>query len=244
MAPCYNPAHKHSRPEESVEGLEAFWETLYRTAMRINPEAVMELCPCGTSFAFHNIAAMNQTPASDPESSWQVRHKGKTLKALLGQGGSYAGDHVELSDHGRDFASTVGIGAVVSTKFTWPADTPHPTAPQPPGGYHLTPEKEATWRHWVSLYKDKMLPKGRYLGRLYDIGFDKPEAHVIERDGRLYYAFYAPSWTGPIELRGLAGGRYRVRNYVDGVELGEVTASEPRLRVAFEQHLLIEALPV
>ena len=244
VAPCYNPAHKHSRPEESVEGLEAFWETLYRTAMRINPEAVMELCPCGTSFAFHNIAAMNQTPASDPESSWQVRHKGKTLKALLGQGGSYAGDHVELSDHGRDFASTVGIGAVVSTKFTWPADTPHPTAPQPPGGYHLTPEKEATWRHWVSLYKDKMLPKGRYLGRLYDIGFDKPEAHVIERDGRLYYAFYAPSWTGPIELRGLAGGRYRVRNYVDGVELGEVTASQPRLRVAFEQHLLIEALPV
>ena len=67
---------------------------------------------------------------------------------------------------------------------------------------------------------------------------------MIERDGRLYYAFYAPSWTGPIELRGLAGGRYRVRNYVDGVELGEVTASEPRLRVAFEQHLLIEALPV
>ncbi len=243
VAPCYNPAHRHARPEESVEGLEAFWETIYRTAMRINPEAVIELCPCGTSFAFHNIAAMNQTPASDPESSWQVRHKGKTLKALLGQGGSFAGDHVELSEHGRDFASTVGIGGVVSTKFTWPADTPHPTAPQPPGGYRLTPEKEAVWRHWVALYKDKMLPKGRYLGRLYDIGFDRPEAHAIEREGRLYYAFYAANWNGAIELRGLAGGRYRVRNYVDGVDLGEVTASEPLLRVAFEHYLLLEALP-
>jgi alpha-galactosidase len=243
VAPCYNPAHHHARPEESVEGLEKFWETLYRTAMRINPEAVMELCPCGTSFAFHNIAAMNQTPASDPESSWQVRHKGKTLKALLGGGGSFAGDHVELSDHGRDFASTVGIGAVVSTKFTWPADTPHPTAPQPPGGYRLTPEKEAEWRHWVSLYRDKMLPKGRYLGRLCDIGFDRPEAHAIERDGRRYYAFYAPSWRGPVELRGLGEGAYRVRNYVDGTELGRVTAREPRLEVAFEQYLLVEALP-
>ena len=63
--------------------------------------------------------------ASDPKSSWQVRHKGKTIKALMGPSAAYAGDHVELSDHGNDFASTVGIGAIVSTKFTWPRD-PNP----------------------------------------------------------------------------------------------------------------------
>ena len=39
--------------------------------------------------------------------------------------GAYAGDHVELSDNGDDFASTIGIGAVVSTKFTWPGDRKH-----------------------------------------------------------------------------------------------------------------------
>ena len=84
VAPCYNPAHKHARPEESFEKLQDFWKAIYDTAMSINPEAVVEICPCGTSYAFHNMPAMNQTVASDPESSWQVRLKGKTIKALMG----------------------------------------------------------------------------------------------------------------------------------------------------------------
>ena len=51
--------------------------------------------------------------ASDPHNSWQVRTKGKTLKALHGDAIAYFGDHVELSDGRQDFASTVGIGGVV-----------------------------------------------------------------------------------------------------------------------------------
>ena len=243
VAPCYNPAHRHARPEESIEKLQDFWQALYRAALAKNPEAVVELCPCGTSFAFHNVPSMNQTPASDPESSWQVRHKGKTLKALLGSGASYAGDHVELSDEGRDFASTVGVGAVISTKFTWPNDTTHPTAPQPPGGYKLTPEKEAVWRRWVDIYREKMLPKGRYLGTLYDIGFDKPECHAIERNGRLYYAFFAKDWHGSLELRGLGGGSYSVSDYVAGKALATVNGPTARLAVSFTGSLLLEAAP-
>ena len=148
---------------------------------------------------------MNQSVASDPESSWQVRLKGKTLKALMGASAAYAGDHVELSDRGDDFASTVGIGAVVSTKFTWPAD------PRPENGLLLTPAKETEWRRWIALYKEKRLPEGGYRGELYDIAFDRPEAHVVEKDGQLYYAFYADRWDGPIELRGLGRGRYSRR---------------------------------
>jgi alpha-galactosidase len=56
-----------------------------------------------------------------------VRSKGKSVKALMGGRSSYAGDHVELSDGGNDFASSVGVGAVISTKFTWPKDTTIPT---------------------------------------------------------------------------------------------------------------------
>ena len=205
---------------------------------------MVELCPCGTSFAFHNIASMNQTPASDPESSWQVRLKGKTLHALLGSGASYAGDHVELSDHGQDFASSVGVGAVISTKFTWPADTPHPTAPQPPGGYRLTPEKEALWARWVQIYRDKMLPRGRYRGTLYDIGFDRPEGHAIEREGRMYYAFFAAHWRGPVELRGLAAGRLAVTDYAHGRPVGTVEGPSARLWLEFEGHALLEVAPL
>jgi alpha-galactosidase len=178
---------------------------------------------------------MNQAPASDPESSWQVRHKGKTLKALMGRNAAFAGDHVELSDGGDDFASTVGIGAIVSTKFTWPRD------PKPKDSFLLTPEREALWRKWIALYNERLLPRGNYRGELYDIGFDKPETHVVERSGRLYYAFYARSWSGPVSLRGLAPGRYRVRDYFNGRELGEVAAPGATLPLAFERFLLLEA---
>ena len=238
VAPCYNPAHKHARPEESYEKLQDFWKMVYDTAREINPKAVVEFCPCGTSYAFHTLPYTNQAPSSDPLSSWQVRHKGKTLKALMGPTAAYAGDHVELSDGGDDFASTVGIGAVVSTKFTWPED------PKPKDSYLLTAVKEAKWRKWIGIYKDKMLPKGQYRGELYDIGFDKPETHAVEKEGRLYYAFYADSWSGQVELRGLQAGRYRVRDYVEDRDLGEVSASNNKLKIGVERALLLEAIPI
>jgi alpha-galactosidase len=238
VAPCYNPAHKHARPEESFEKLQDFWKMVYDTAREVNPHAVVELCPCGTSYAFHTMPYMNQAPASDPLSSWQVRHKGKTLKALMGPSAAYAGDHVELSDGGDDFASTVGIGAVLSTKFTWPVD------PKPKDSFLLTPEREVTWRKWIGLYREKMLPKGIYRGELYDIGFDKPEAHAVEKDGRMYFAFFAPHWDGPVEIRGLGAGRYRLRDYVNDRELGTVGGGANRIAVRFEHALLLEAVPV
>ncbi len=33
VAPCYNPAHNHARPEESVEKLQDFWKAIYETAI-------------------------------------------------------------------------------------------------------------------------------------------------------------------------------------------------------------------
>ena len=238
VAPCYNPKHRHARPEESLEKLQDFLHALYTAALQIDPQVVMELCPCGTAYSFFNLASMNQAPASDPESSWQVRLKGKTLKALMGPSAAFAGDHVELSDAGDDFASTVGIGAIVSTKFTWPRD------PKPTDSFLLTPAREALWRKWIALYNERMLPKGTYRGELYDIGFDKPETHVVEAGGRLYYALYARSWSGPVSLRGLTKGRYRLRDYFNERELGEVTAPGAALPLAFEHFLLLEAIAV
>jgi alpha-galactosidase len=237
VAPCFNPAHHHARPEESVEGLQTFFHAIYQTAMTIDPNAVIELCPCGTAYSAFNFPSMNQAPASDPESSWQVRLKGKTLKGLMGASAPFAGDHVELSDRHDDFASTVGIGAVVSTKFTWPVD------PKPKDSFLLTPEKERVWRRWIALYKEKLLPLGTYRGELYDIGFDRPEAHAVEKGDRLYYAFFAERWNGAVSLRGLQSRSYRIRDYVNERDLGMVSGTQGRLAVTFERFLLLEAIP-
>lgn len=244
VAPCYNPAHRHARPEESYEKLQDFWRAIYDEALAANPQAVVEICPCGDSFAFHNIQAMNNTPASDPESSWQIRLKGKTFKALMGPSAPYSGDHVELSDGHDDFASAYGVGAIPSTKFTWPKDTENPTDPLPAGGFVLTPAKEALWRTWLALYRGTMLPNGTYLGGLYDIAFDKPEGHVVEKDGALHYAFFAGDWSGPLTLRGLAEGRYALTDGFTGTALGTATRAKPTIAATFKRFQLIRAVPV
>lgn len=243
VAPCYNPAHNHARPEESYEKLQDFWKALYDEAMAINPQAVMEICPCGDSFAFHNIRGMNHTPASDPTSSWQVRLKGKTFKAMMGPSAPFAGDHVELSDRHNDFASAYGIGGILSTKFTWPHDPVNTVDPLPPGGIALTPEKEKLWRKWIALYRANMLSKGEYLGGLYDIGFDKPEGHAIRADGKMHYAFYADSWSGPVTLRGLPDGPHRLTDSFTGAPLGIVSGPAASIPAHFEHFLLVEAAP-
>ena len=88
-----------------------------------------------------------------------------------------------------------------------------------------------------------MLPRGEYMGTLYDIGFDKPETHAIRKDGSMYYAFFAPDWNGKVTLRGLSNGAYHVTDYVDGKDLGTVRGPEATLDVQFAKHLLLEAKP-
>jgi alpha-galactosidase len=246
VPPCFNPAHHHKRPEESVEDLAAFFKMIYDTARSIKPDALVEFCPCGTAFNFYTLPNLNMTVASDPTSSWQVRSKGKSLKALHGDQTAYFGDHVELSDGHDDFASTVGVGGVVGTQFTWPVGS----GPQPRPGrkgrrptLDLTPEKEQVWQKWISLYKEKMLSKGQYRGDLYDIGFDRPETHAIAKDNDMYYAFFAPEYKGSVELRGLKSGSYKIRDYENNRDLGTVQGPTAHLNVDFSKHLLIEAGP-
>jgi alpha-galactosidase len=236
--PCYNEAHNHKDPKEAVEAVPEFFRLIHEAATGIKPNAVVEICPCGATFSFYNLPVMNQAVSSDPESSWQIRLKGKTTKALMGPSAPYYGDHVELSDDGIDFASTVGIGGVVGTKFTWPEGAKEGSR------YDLTPEREREWRKWLGIYSELQLPLGTYRGELYDLGFDKPETHVVQKDGRMYYAFYAEDWEGEIPLKGLEAREYSVRDYVNDQVLATVTGPEASLSAEFAGHLLIEASPV
>jgi alpha-galactosidase len=234
---CFDPSHHHASPADAPEGVPGFFKAIWESAQATKPGALVEICPCGTGYSFFTLPYLNMAVASDPESSWQIRSKGKTLKALAGDRIAYFGDHVELSEGGEDFASTVGVGGVIGTNFAWPG-APGEKDPE----LLLTPAREKTWARWVRIYDAVRLSEGTYDGALYDIGFDRPEAHAIRKDGALYYAFYAPRYDGPVELRGLEAGKtYRVRDYVNGRDLGTVTGPVATLTARFERSLLLEA---
>lgn len=238
---CYNPVHNHDYPEKSIENLSKFWETLYKTANSIKKDVVIELCPCGTNFCFYNLPFINQTVASDPLSSWQIRLKGKTFKALMGANASYFGDHIELSDNGNDWASVIGIGAIMGSKFTLPVSEREKNLKE---RYDLTKEKELEWEKWIKIYKKNKLSMGTYLGELYDIGFDKPETHAIQKNKKMYYAFYAQEFNGSVELRGLDNKVYRVIDYVNNIDLGTIKGPNANLYVRFNKFLLIKCVPI
>ena len=234
---CYNPAHHHKRPEDSVEALPDFFREIYDAAQQAKPGALVEFCPCGTAFSFFTMPHFNMSVASDPRSSFQVRTKGKTIKGLMGDDVPYFGDHVELSDNHDDFASTLGIGGVVGTQFVLPSLV------EKHGRFDLTPERAESFQKWLQLYQEKGLSRGQYLGTLYDIGFDRPEAHVIRKDSKMYYAFFAGQWNGTVELRGLDDRAYHIVDYVDGKDFGIVRGPVAHLSADFSKHLLLEATP-
>jgi alpha-galactosidase len=248
---CYNPAHHHKSPQDSVNAMGEVYKTIFETTRAIKPESVTQACPCGTTPSLAWLPFIDQAVTADPVGAVQVRRRIKMYKALLGPQSAVYGDHVELSEmtrlgnnnwseHGSDFASTLGAGGVLGTKFVWPDPGPKfkPVA--------LTSEKEAHWKKWIDLYNEKMLSRGEFLD-LYVYGYDIPEAYAIAKDGKMYYAFFAASektqFKGEVELRGLKPGEYRVLDYVDGKDLGAVTAEEgkpPRLNADFKEHLLLE----
>ena len=246
---CYNPAHHHKSPQDSVNAMADVYKVIFQTTRAIKPESVTQSCPCGTPPSLAWLPFMDQAVTADPVGGVQVRRRIKMYKALLGPQSAVYGDHVELSEmtrvgnnwseHGSDFASTVGTGGVVGTKFVWPDPGPKFKP------VNLTSEKEQHWKKWIALYNDKMLSKGEFRD-LYVYGYDVPEAYAIEKDGKMYYAFFteaAKPFAGEVELRGLKAGTYHVADYVDGKDLGTVQVADgkaPRLKTEFKDHLLLE----
>ena len=234
---CYNPAHHHSRPEESVEAMPDIFRAIYETAQAVKPDPWWSFAhaarptpssPCLTSIC-----------RSPPTRRVRTRFatKAKTLKALMGDSVPYFGDHVELSDGGNDFASTVGVGGVIGTQFVLPSLV------QKRSKYDLTPAREKDFEKWMGIYREKMLSRGEYLGQLYDIGFDLPETHVIRKGDAMYYAFYARHWKGPVELRGLARPQLQRDRLRERKSLGTLHGNNAHLPVEFDGHLLLEVRP-
>lgn len=239
VPPNYNPEGQGEYPEQSYEDVPELIRIIHETSKELKPYSVTEICNCGVPQDFYQSIHTDQPVVSDPTSYEQVRNRVKLNKALWGPDCPIYGDHVEhvkVNDDklGMDFASSVGTGAVIGTKFTWPAG---------PEKVRLTPEKEPHYKKWIALYNEKMLSKGEYLN-LYDIAYDKPETHVIRKDGKMYYSFYADEWNGDIELRGLEDKDYTVRDYVNDVDIEMVSNGNNKINVTFTDHLFIECTPV
>jgi len=244
---CYNPAHHHRSPQDSVNAMGDIYKEIFETSRALKPESVTQACPCGTPPSMAWLPFIDQAVTADPVGAVQVRRRIKMYKALLGPESAVYGDHVELSamtkvgkdwkEHGDDFASTIGTGGVVGTKFVWPDPGPRFK------DVNLTAAKEERWKKWIGLYNQKMLSKGEFRD-LYVTGYDTPEGYAIAKDNEMYYAFFTSSaWKGEIELRGLKPGRYQVSDYGEGKSMGTVDAASngvAKLTAGFKDHLLLE----
>jgi len=248
VPPCYNPKHHHKSPYGSTQAMGEIYKVIFQTTRALKPESVTQSCPCGTPPNMAWLPFIDQAVTGDPVGSVQVRQRIKMYKALLGPYAAVYGDHVELTkitgvnssneqDIGRDFASTVGVGGVLGTKFTWPEYGPKLK------NVYLTKEKEADWKKWITIYNQKMLSRGDFRD-LYVYGYDVPEGYAVEKGGKMYYAFFAPTasadWSGTIELRGLATGKYHVTDYENNRDLGTIDSRNPKLATQFHEHLLLE----
>ena len=86
----------------------------------------------------------------------------------------------------------------------------------------------------------KGLSKGAFRN-LYTIGYDSPEGYAVEKDGKMFYAFFSQtSWKGTLQLRGLQTGMYRVLDYENNKELAPVEGTTGAFQIQFQDHLLLE----
>src|SRR5262249_32935265 len=155
--------HHHKSPQDAVNAVADVYKVIFQTTRALKPESVTQSCPCGTPPSLAWLPYMDQAVTADPVGATQVRYRIKIYKALLCPESAVYCDHVELSamtrvcnswrEHGEDFASTIGTGGVVGTKFVWPDPGPKFKA------VNLTVEKDMRWKKWTSIYNQKMLSK-------------------------------------------------------------------------------------
>jgi alpha-galactosidase len=250
VPPCYNPLHHHKNAQASSKGVPGLFKEIYETAIKLKPNFLIQACPCGTNFSIYNLPFVNQTVASDPLDSWQVRLKGKTFKALYGNREAYSGDHVELTNrtwndklqefilHGKvDFVSTLAVGGVPASKFTVNG------IKQIDSSLILDTAEEKYYKRWLDIYNTEKMSEGTYLN-LYDIAYDKPETHVIKKSNTYYYSFFSKGqYKGSVELRGLVKGRYKVYNLYSGKLLvTDLVSDNPFIKIKFDNYMIIKVV--
>ena len=159
----------------------------------------------------------------------------KAEKAI--RGGSFAvGDCYQVpiqewygSSVPESFESAIGTGAQLTTFYT-----------------QLDGRQHELWNRWFHEYRELGLADAEYVN-LYDLAFDKPEVHVVRKGQDLYYGIFAEVWPRDrrIELRGLdKNSSFAVYDYKNRRELGTIKGSEPYIKMAFKENLLLRVSPL
>jgi len=221
---CYAPNHNHSSPSESLESLSDFFKIIYRASIDIKPEFVIKVNPDVVCPSIYNMLQYNMPVIGSQTREFQLRSKIKALKAIFE--GKAAVDCNYYESGTKDFASYVGTGGVVSLKYT----------------ALRSDYSKVIYKTWLKIYNEKRLCEGEYLN-FYDIVHDKPETHLIKKDGNYYYSFFLTNWKGDIELRGLEKRKYLVKDYIHNIEIGTVKGPTDKIRIGFKNFLFLEASP-
>jgi alpha-galactosidase len=231
---CFNKAHHHRSPLDSFQAVPKLFEMIARTLHELKRDPYNEVCICSLPHSPYNMPYYDIANASDPVNTFEVRSRIKVEKAI--RGGTFAvGDCYQVPIHEwtgasvpESFESAIGTGAQLTTFYA-----------------HLEDRQKALWNRWFHEYRDLGLSQAEYVN-LYDLAFDKPEVHVVRKGQEMYYGIFADVWSRrrPIELRGLDKEKtYEVYDYGNRRELGTVKGSEPYLRIAFKDSLLLRVRP-
>lgn len=231
---CFNKAHHHGSPLDSFQAVPKLFEMIARTLHELKRDPYNEVCICSLPHSPYNMPYYDIANASDPVNTFEVRSRIKLEKAI--RGGTFAvGDCYQVPIHEwtgasvpESFESAIGTGAQLTTFYA-----------------HLDDRQKGLWNRWFHEYRDLGLSQAEYVN-LYDLAFDKPEVHVVRKGQEMYYGIFAEVWSRrrPIELRGLDKEKtYEVYDYGNRRELGTVKGSEPYLRIAFKDSLLLRVRP-
>ena len=224
---------RHVSPHETEEAGEAFYRETYLAARAIASDFPLEFCPCGGAITAWIAPYFSMTSTSDPDIISMRPHEVRTklYKALIGPDAPINGDHIEGAgedlnlDMNYMFPLVLGLGDVYQTYFwedSWRVNDP------------LGVGDKDLYLEWFGRYDDLRLSQGDYLN-LYDLVYDVPGSHAIEKDDGIYYLFvpeYGQAFNGSIELRGLEAGQvYEVVDYENNISWGNVTGSTAALNV-------------
>jgi alpha-galactosidase len=63
---CYNPAHHHKSPQDSVNAMADVYKEIFQTTRALKPQSVTQACPCGTPPSLAWLPFIDQAVTADP----------------------------------------------------------------------------------------------------------------------------------------------------------------------------------